>query len=376
MKAQQDDIIAATNRIQENDGTANSVNLFMSVMVKYPEWSKPETTPLGINLYKNNGPACFAANGNTLYISYVDNDGKSWLKATHKLKDKKEWTYPMSVQFPKEWDKADIRSQCVSADGSTLIFSAQGVRPSEGGYDLYMCRLQPDGYWGYPENLGSTINTRGDEMFPAFDAEGRLYFSSTGHSGFGGADIFRTNGAINNWDNVENMGEPINSKKDDYGIMFYPGSSTSGLLVSNRPGGEGNDDIYSFDRIQGNMDNQSGIIAVKVVSEDTRVPIEDATITLVTSKGETYSSTTAVNGQAFFAVAPNQKFVLSAVVKDDLYAPLNRIQGNQVHTGKTLEQVIVMKQVKFTNTKSKTKKPVAKGKKAKSSAKGQKKSKK
>jgi hypothetical protein len=371
MKSQQDDILVATERVQNNDGTANSVNLFMSTIDKYPNWTQPEATPISLNLYQNNGPAIFAANGNTLYVSYVDNEGKKTLKTTHKLRDKKEWTYPMEVKFSKDWNKVNICSQCVSADGSVLIISAEGARQSEGGYDLYMCRLGADGLWGEPINLGRTVNTKGDEMFPSFDADGRLYFSSTGHGGLGGADIFRTNGAINNWTTVENLAPPINSTKDDYNIMFYPGSSTSGLFVSNRPGGMGNDDIYSFDKIQGAMDKTAGLIAIKVINQDTKAPIPDATITLLTDKGDNYTATTAINGQVFFAVPPNQKYALSAIVKDDLYARQTKLPGNQIQAGRTLEQTVLMKQIKFTPEKKKT---VKKGKPAaKKNAKGGKK---
>jgi tetratricopeptide (TPR) repeat protein len=365
LKIQQDEIIAASERKQNNDGTASAVNLFISSINKYPQWVHPEPAPIAINLYKNNGPAWFASNGNTLYVSYVNNEGQKILKTAHLHKDKKEWSFPMDVKFPKNWSDANICSQCVSADGSILIISAEGVRPTEGGYDLFMCRLRPDGYWSAPENLGNVVNTRGDEMFPAFDADGRLYFSSTGHAGLGGADIFCTNGNINNWDGIENMGAPINSLKDDYGIMFYPNSSTSGLLVSNRKGGMGNDDIYSFDKIQGTMDKGAGIIAVRVMNQDSKSPIADAIVTLITDKKETFSVTTAVNGQAFFAVNPAQKFALSAYVKDNLYAPITNIAGSKVQAGVTTEQIISMKQIKFPRDKKSKGKAGAATKKSK-----------
>jgi tetratricopeptide (TPR) repeat protein len=351
LKIQQDEILAAMERIQNNDGTANSVNLFISSITKYPEWTRPEATPITLNLYKNNGPASFASSGNTLYTSYVNNDGQKILKASHKMIDKKEWTFPMLVRLPKGWEKSNICSQCVSADGGILVISAEGIRNSEGGYDLYMCRMQADGHWGTPENLGNTINSRGDEMFPSFDAEGRLYFSSTGHGGLGGADIFRTNGAINNWTTIENMGAPINSPRDDYGIMFYPNSSTSGLFVSNRSGGMGNDDIYSFDKIHGTNDKTAGIIAVKVMNKDTKSPVDGVNLTLVTDKNETYTAVTALNGQAFFAVTPNRTYAISAYVKDDLYAPLSKIKGGIVKAGATTDHIIMMTQIKFKDTK-------------------------
>jgi len=111
-----------------------------------------------------------------------------------------------------------------------------------------MCQREGDS-WGKPINLGPTINTKENEMFPGINNDGTLYFSSEGHAGFGALDIFESKKINGNWATPVNMQRPINSSYDDFAIAFTPGSKT-GFFSSNRTGGVGNDDIYVFKNIE------------------------------------------------------------------------------------------------------------------------------
>lgn len=150
------------------------------------------------------------------------------------------WTEPefMQINDPKAWDS----TPAFSRDGSTLFF-ASNREGGFGGTDLYAATRNRRGQFARVRNLGPIINTAGNEMFPHMAEDGRLYFSSNGHPGMGGLDIFVVN-RVDGRLKVENMGAPINSSDDDFGIFFYDPSK--GFFTSNRPGGKGDDDIYTF----------------------------------------------------------------------------------------------------------------------------------
>src|SRR5690606_15490017 len=114
-----------------------------------------------------------------------------------------------------------------------------------GGMDLYYSEKLPDGSWTRPLNCGNQINTPQDDVFPSVRQDGKFYFASKGHIGMGGLDIFSAVGNRNNFNEVENLRAPLNSPKDDLGILFNDDLRT-GYLSSNRNGGVGLDDIYRF----------------------------------------------------------------------------------------------------------------------------------
>jgi peptidoglycan-associated lipoprotein len=150
------------------------------------------------------------------------------------------WTEPelLSVSDPEAWDACPA----LSTDGKTLYF-ASNRKNSLGGIDLYRATADGSGRFGRVTNMGSEINTAGNEMFPYVSDDGRLFFSSDGHPGLGRLDLFvatRKEGVIS----VKNMGVPMNSTSDDFGIVFK--DALAGYFSSDREGGKGNDDIYSF----------------------------------------------------------------------------------------------------------------------------------
>ncbi|MEQ8927280.1 MAG: OmpA family protein [Fulvivirga sp.] len=151
-----------------------------------------------------------------------------------------QWTEPrmLNINNPGYWDS----SPAFSRDGRTLYFASN--RPGGyGGVDLYSARRNARGRFYKVTNLGPELNTTGNDMFPYVSDDGYLYFSSDGHPGFGGLDLFvakRRNGVTT----VENLGVPINSNADDFGMFLY--KADRGFFTSNRDGGEGDDDIYTF----------------------------------------------------------------------------------------------------------------------------------
>lgn len=146
------------------------------------------------------------------------------------------------TEFPYNGDEFSTGHPTLSKDGNVLIFASD--RP--GGYgdsDLYYCVKSGSGQWTRPVNLGKRINTEGNELFPFLDNNNELFFASTGHVGLGGLDVFQVQlKEMKPVGDVKNMGAPINSSKDDFGLISSD-DSKSGYLSSNR---RGNDDIYSF----------------------------------------------------------------------------------------------------------------------------------
>lgn len=192
----------------------------------------------------NDGTPAFTKDGNTVVFAR-GNTGKSKDPSPDvdlyiSKKTATNWSEPerLSISDSLAWDG----SPSFSADERTLYFSSNR-RGGKGGVDLYRVPIDNSGRFGRPINLGSTINTPGDELFPYVSTNGKLYFSSDGHPSIGGLDLFVASRNENEII-VEHLGVPINSIGDDFAISFS--DSTQGYISSNRPGGKGDDDIYFF----------------------------------------------------------------------------------------------------------------------------------
>lgn len=161
------------------------------------------------------------------------------------------WSEPVplnvNTQFKTELD-ADARkfswdsSPSFSPDGRTLYF-ASNRKGGYGGTDLYSTQMDSRGRFSRVRNLGPEINTPGDEMFPYVAEDGKLYFASDGHPGYGELDLFVVK-RLNGKTAIENLGQPVNSNGDDFGIFLF--RPDRGFFTSNRAGGKGDDDIYTF----------------------------------------------------------------------------------------------------------------------------------
>lgn len=203
-----------------------------------------------INSKYNDGPAHYNDATTTMFVTrnnmkrgkpVKDKTGAVNLKIYSSTVTEGEWS-DMS-ELPFNSDDYSTGHPAVSKDGKRLYF-ASNKPGGEGGTDIYACE-KVNGAWGTPENLGTSVNTKGDELFPYIDDKEILYFSSTGHMGLGGMDIFKI--PIEGLKGLlpENLGRPLNSAKDDYSILFEE-ADESGYFCSNRDKGF-SDDIFYFE---------------------------------------------------------------------------------------------------------------------------------
>ncbi|WP_375443392.1 OmpA family protein [uncultured Fibrella sp.] len=245
-----DELIFTASR---KDVTYKNNGLAMTGLYKAKLGQKPDETGAGSagpqlfsgNVFQgdvNEGTPAFSKDGKMMVFAR-GNNGKRKGGADVDLYLSRQdqsgnWNQPFRLPISDSlaWDG----SPAFSADGKTLYFASNRAG-SVGGIDLYRANMDASGRFSRPVNMGRDINTPGDELFPFVAADGKLYFSSDGHPGLGKLDVFvatRSGGVIR----IENMGQPINSPADDFGLTFP--EPTRGYMASNRPGGKGDDDIY------------------------------------------------------------------------------------------------------------------------------------
>jgi peptidoglycan-associated lipoprotein len=198
-----------------------------------------------VNTPYNDGTVCFDSRGTTMYYTQCNGkDGKGKNCRIYSAHAQGTlWSDPEPLSFST--DSFTCGHPCLTKDGMIMYFSSD-MPGGFGGKDLwYVTYTKRSKTWGDPINLGPTINTEGDEMYPFIAEDGTLYFSSNGHIGLGGVDIFYTNGEATDWSEPINMKSPINSGGDDFAMTLNK-DKESGYFSSNREGGKGQDDIYRF----------------------------------------------------------------------------------------------------------------------------------
>ncbi|RDY60170.1 OmpA family protein [Flagellimonas nanhaiensis] len=207
-----------------------------------------------LNTRYHEAGATFSPEGDVMYFTRNnftnqnlgrDKDGVNHLKIyTSELKNGK-WTEATEVSFNSE--NYSVGQPAMSPDGSKLYFVSD-MPSSLGGTDIYVVDVDDSGNFSTPRNLGPAINTSAREMFP-FVTEEKLYFASDGHLGFGGLDVFESEFGNDGFGLPNNLGKPLNSNKDDFAYIVNE-STQRGYFSSNRAGGKGDDDIYSFRRME------------------------------------------------------------------------------------------------------------------------------
>lgn len=224
-----------------------------------------------VNSGFNDGTPAFNEDYNIAYFTRCGTQGKKddFCKIFETTFDGVAWSNPLPVNL--FGDTVNTGTPWLSKDANTMIFAADVPQSGYGGKDLYIT-YYVDNNWTQPENLGGEINTSGNEMFPFIDEEGTLYFSSDGHAGMGGLDIFSAQKAGKIWKNVVNLKPPLNSGADDFGILFEKNKPkdendpvrSSGYFTSSRPGGMGGDDLYHFLLANENIYKLEGIVLEKI----------------------------------------------------------------------------------------------------------------
>ncbi|MBN4062077.1 OmpA family protein [Bacteroidales bacterium AH-315-I05] len=208
-------------------------------------FTKPKLFSPAINDEYHNGPIAFDNQQNEAIFTRVSNlrKGKNYTnKPQLYISQKKGKKWQKAESFEHNDENHSFAHPSVSADGQWLYFVSD-MPGGQGGKDLYVSKREGNS-WSKPQNLGPTINTARDEIFPYIHKNGTLYFSSNGHTGYGGLDIFSAKKINAKWNDPENLREPLNSSTDDFGIVFI--DSITGYISSNREGGKGADDIYTF----------------------------------------------------------------------------------------------------------------------------------
>ena len=163
----------------------------------------------------------------------------------------------------------------LSKDGKTLYFASDKLG-GYGGTDIYISARNANGVWSEPKNLGAEINSAFDEKFPFIAEDGTLYFSSNAPNGLGGLDVYKTKAENGKWLKPENLGAPVNSNKDEFGLII-DGKNQNGYFASNRDGGMGDDDIYKFTYDEAKLDYK---VVVRVEDAATKEPIPMASLSL------------------------------------------------------------------------------------------------
>ena len=208
------------------------------------KWGKPQTIDSELNSDFDEGACCFSPDGKTMYLTQCKTDPQYPRYATIAVSNRSDaaWSKPKELNISKD-TLSSFAHPAVSPDGEWLYFVSD-MPGGLGGMDIWRCQLLSGSETGGVENLGAPINTAGDEMFPTFRPNGDLYFSSDGHPGLGGLDIFIAKPKTVGW-TVEHPGFPLNSQGDDFGMTFE-GLLNQGYFSSSRGDNRGLDHIYSF----------------------------------------------------------------------------------------------------------------------------------
>jgi peptidoglycan-associated lipoprotein len=208
------------------------------------------------------------------------------------VKKHNTWLAPERVLYDST---ANIGQPTLSVDELTILFSSDW-RGTKGGKDIWMAtRDSVTGNFKNPVNLGSTINTKGDELFPYLYNDSILFFASDGHPGYGGLDIYKSVYREGKWSAPANLLSPINSGYDDFGIQVEI-LGESGYITSNKPGGLGHDDIYRFV-----PDPYLFTASGQVKDLMNLLPVEGATVELIGKNGKTFFRTTDGEGMFHFS---------------------------------------------------------------------------
>lgn len=259
-------------------------NLYTADIGEQGALSNPKRYDAGLNTRVNESTCAFTKDGKTIYFtrnSFLDkreknSKGSTLLKIYSATFENGKWTNIKELPFNS--NDYQTAHPALSADEKTLYFVSD-MPGTKGASDIFKVSINGDGTFGTPTNLGDVINTEGRESFPMITSEGEFYFASDGHPGLGGLDVFyakvQKDGSFKR---VHNVGEPINSSKDDFAYLINEKDRT-GYVSSNREGGNGNDDIYRFKENTRLVDCEQAIHGI-VTDVENGKPLAGVTVVL------------------------------------------------------------------------------------------------
>ncbi len=272
------------------------------------KWTKPEVITDAINSEEDEGACCFTPDGKTMYFTRCRED-ESYPRYAEIFKSTRSdasWSTPTACVLTKD-SLSSYAHPAVSPDGQWLYFVSD-MPGGEGGLDIWRVRITADDNFGGVENLGAPINTPGDEMFPTFRSNGDLYFSSNGHPGMGGLDVWcAKQDSLKAW-TLNRLGYPLNSEGDDFGLTFE-GIYNRGFFASNRNDGHGWDHIYSFELAENILTVQGWVY------EKDGYELPQALVYMVGNDGTNQKISVKGDGSFVVEVKPNVDYVLLGTCK-------------------------------------------------------------
>ncbi|GGG74344.1 cell envelope biogenesis protein OmpA [Parapedobacter pyrenivorans] len=296
------------------------------------------------------GPVAATADRGTLYVTrtHVGKEGGRTREGGRKYRTNALELY-VYAQVNGEWvaepfpynnvREYSVGHAMLSREGDVLYFVSD-MPGGHGGTDIWYCLLQADGSWGQPTNAGGTINSAGDEMFPNIGPDGTLYYSSDGFAGMGGLDVFEATGSKASWSKPTNMRYPVNSAGDDFAYLTTSedGNGYRGFLSSNRSGGKGGDDIYSF-----SFDKPKIIILLRGTTSDKQTGGRiEAAVTLFDGKREIIAKkSSGTPGDFEFVLDRNQAYTVLGQ-KEGYHADSAKVSTRGITRSDTLEVALLL----------------------------------
>ena len=320
-----DQLYFASSRSKDKDAKVSAItgqtnnNLFLVKQDEKGAWLAPVELEDEVNTEYDEGTPSFSPDGNTMYYTYCaqDPEGPRTAEIYISTRSSAKWGKGTRATIVKDSVTA-LGHPSISPDGKYLYFVSDAVG-GFGGEDIFRARVAGNDF-GPMENLGEEINTPGDEMFPYVRDSVTLYFASNGHPGMGGLDLFKaTQDSTGKW-KVENLGAPINSMADDFGITFA-GKEERGFFCSNRNDARGYDHIYSFER------PTITIFIEGIVNDVDEYPIEDATVRIVGKDGLNVKVPVKKDGTYRVELERDIRYVMMASARGYLN------QNYELHTG-------------------------------------------
>jgi outer membrane protein OmpA-like peptidoglycan-associated protein/tetratricopeptide (TPR) repeat protein len=323
---------------------------YLDLFYAYPDSANATSFLNDLGSIYHEGPVTFNKTQDTMYFTR-SNVKNLMLKKTKEKINKLEIFQAVWDTAKKEWGNIkplafnnrqySFGHPALSNDGKTM-YLVSDMPDSRGGTDIYYSESKIDSlgkpYWSTPRNMGDTINTAGNEMFPYVDKDGNLYFASNGLPGLGGLDIFMSKKGDKGFEPPVNLGNPINTRFDDFGYIIGP-SGKEGYLSSDRFNEPGNDDILKWKKISRNL-------ILQVLDKATRKPLPNSAINIAASGIDPITRSVDENGSNLLVVQPSKDYSFK-VSKDKYVDSLYMLNKQQLAELDTLKLLIAKRIPKF-----------------------------